>query len=862
MAEEIDLLADPGRWSAAIDRGGTTMELAATPDAPLGVHITVEGGDEDYPKLRLGWTEPQDFSRFARLMTRVRVSCDDPEATGERRLAFVFYDEETRRQDLEDHPMTQQVIGHQVPVGRWVDLRDWLLTIHRRTIRQFDIYLYEQPADKPVTYRWEFARLAIEGVGAQAVAFDTEIYEKGELRGEKGEPTARVATEDGLEIVVGDRGEISQVLLDGKQVGAVDGQPTGLVVRDAVAERKPTMVGGSVEQRDGEVRQKGRVEELGVEVEATYRAAGPYIEVAGKVRDLRGEDRAVTLGFALPVDEGPWQWWDSAAVARTEADALGELMYCETGMQYGLNGVHSKYPLGAVTQDGRAGLTLAVRMDEPVVHRIAYGPGLRLFHIALDFGLVPETAVDGRSLAEAPFRILVYRHDPAWGFRSALERYYGFFPQFFTKRVSREGGWFVWGDMSKTEGALEAGFGFHWGPAGAEAVKWDNEHGVPALFYIEAETYQQTMEDLDRAPSFEEVMSRLRKLADGDAEELAKVEDQPYKVYPLSGSSDPLRQRIQTTAQVVLRSVNHNAQGQPYGSVGQFGWMSKSRWGAILPCNLSPGIPGGKGSFNRQEVIEPALESMHQTGAHYDGLALDSLGGYGHLGRANYRREHFRYTDIPLSFGALDRKPVQVAHYGTVEWLRELAEDMHERGLVLMANCSWHIVPGWLTFAAPYLDVFGAEAVTFGDPDFIRAIAYRKPCTNLPYNPRPEWEVARHLLHGIHLGHGNDLEVMKRYAGVLQEIAAAGWEPITLARAEPAGVQVERYGGGRRALLVVHNPAPEPVQARVTVDAAAIGMPRFATKLALTGEEVKAVGDALPVSLEGQGTAVLVLEAQ
>jgi hypothetical protein len=210
---------------------------------------------------------------------------------------------------------------------------------------------------------------------------------------------------------------------------------------------------------------------------------------------------------------------------------------------------------------------------------------------------------------------------------------------------------------------------------------------------------------------------------------------------------------------------------------------------------------------------------MEKAGAHYDGIALDSFGGYGAHAAANYRREHIRYSTVPLSFSASDHEPVQVAAFTTVEWLLTLAKGMHADGKVLMANCSWHITPGWLTFAAPYLDVFGAEAVQFADPDFARAIAYRKPCTDLPYTPRPSWEVSRHWLQAIHPGHGNDVKTMQSGARMLRDLIAAGWEPITGARVTPDHVRVERYGDGDRVYLVFHNPAEDrPAAAQVQLD--------------------------------------------
>lgn len=91
---------------------------------------------------------------------------------------------------------------------------------------------------------------------------------------------------------------------------------------------------------------------------------------------------------------------------------------------------------------------------------------------------------------------------------------------------------------------------------------------------------------------------------------------------------------------------------------------------------------------------------MEKLGARYDGLALDSLGGYGEAIRVNYRREHFRYSRFPLSFSALDHQPVQVAFFTTVEWLQELSKLFHPKGMVFMANCAWGSPPGLAYFCS------------------------------------------------------------------------------------------------------------------------------------------------------------------
>ncbi|MBI2298866.1 MAG: hypothetical protein HYU66_07950 [Armatimonadetes bacterium] len=830
-AQDLDLLGPDCQWSAGIDNGGTQMTLLPpTAEVPLAVRIVADGGNEDYPKLRLLWPEPQDFSRYARFKVKLRVTDDAPTAR-DRVANFVFYDDQTRLADYPGHPMKQQRVAERIPVGRWVELRGWLQGVTRATIRQLDLYLYELPPATAHTYTWEFAELRIEGLGEVGSVFDSETYGKQELAAPPpGGSAGKVGTRDGLQLDLAGNGAVRSVSLDGKAVGAAAGHPTGLLVRNAAAGGPPVRVGGTLTKRGTTLVQTATVKPLALRVEATYRSAGDYLEIAGKVIDQQGADRAVTVYFALPLSTAEWQWWDSVSVSHTQPAERGECSYVETGVGYGQNGLHSVYPLGAVTLPGWAGLSLAVRMDEPVVHRLAYNPALHLFYVALDFGLVPEQNVHGRPLSEAPFRILLYRHDPVWGFRSALQRYYGFFPDWFTVRTPRQGGWFVWGDMSKMEGALEAGFGFHWGPSGADAVKWDNEHGITALQYI------------------------LKGVAAGSEEELAKYEKLGYASYtPGRWLKDhSRREMLQTVSRACEASVQYDVAQQPYGMVGQYSWMSESKWGVILPCDLDPDIPQGKGWFCREPYLESGLLEMQEAGAHFDGIGLDSLGGYGQYARVDYRREHFRYADVPLSFSSREHEPVLVSAFATVEWVRKLAADMHGRKLVLMANCSWGNTPAWLTFAAPYLDVFGAEAPRFADPDFARAIAYRKVCTDLPYEPRPDWEVARNQLWGIYPGHGNKPEVMARFAQTFRDLAAAGWEPVTQARLTPGSVRLERYGNAKPYFLVLHNPSDQPVEASVRLAVAATAVTRLLDKM-----QMPAPGKGFKVSLGGQETVVL-----
>lgn len=862
---DLDLLTPEYAWAPSIDSGGTVMEQPpATAEVPLAVTVRGDGGNEDYPKFATPLFEARDWTRYSRLEGRVRVTTDDPNLR-EKRLTIVFYDQKTVRTDLADRPLTQQCKGRSIPVNEWVDIREWLSDIHRTEIVQMCLYLYED-SEPPQTCTWEFASLKLID-GAGATAFDTEFYPPESLRATPGPAAFRVGGSDGFGLALTQEGAVSELIFDGLSIGGGSSAPSGLLVRDAATREAPVPAGGVLVETGGVVRQEATIEALQLGLSATYRAIGPIIEVAGAVRNLRDPgvnngDRAVTVCFAVPVGDGPWQWWDGPAAPRVAGDDGAELSWVETGMEYGQNGVHSKYPLGALSLPGQAGVTMALRMDEPVVHRIAYNPALKLLYVALDFGLTSGTTIRGRSLDEAPFRFLLYRHDPAWGMRSAIQRYYDLFPYFFPHRVARQGGWYVWGNMPDTEGALEAGFGFHWGPGGPDAVRWDNEHGIPALQYIEAELYQQAMGDWDHQPTLTESMERLRKLAEGDPAETAAFQKLGYGTSYTPGywvKRHSQEEATRAIAQAAVRSCSYGRDGKPNTLIAQLPWITESQWGTIFACNLDPDIPGGKGEFAHHVYLDSGLLEMQEHGVHFDGIALDSLGGFGNHYRANFRREHFQYADIPLTFAASNHQPVQAAFCGTVEFLRDLSADMHGRGLILMANCAWGFAPGWLTWAAPYLDVFGAEASSFGDPEFMRTIAYRRCLTDLPYTPRPDDEVAWHALLNIFPGHGNKVEVMARQAKLLRDLATAGWEPITHARTTATAVRLERYGYGPGLYLVAHNPGEAALAAAVEVDLQALGLAGLSATDAQTGSAIASEGSTLDLELPARGTVVVKL---
>jgi hypothetical protein len=92
--DRINLVEDARAWSVGTDRAGATMSLAEAKTG-LAVAVTADGGEEDYPKARIAFAQPQDWRCYARLNLRLRVACTDP-GVREKHIALVFYAEQTR----------------------------------------------------------------------------------------------------------------------------------------------------------------------------------------------------------------------------------------------------------------------------------------------------------------------------------------------------------------------------------------------------------------------------------------------------------------------------------------------------------------------------------------------------------------------------------------------------------------------------------------------------------------------------------------------------------------------------------------------------------------------------------------------
>ncbi len=280
------------------------------------------------------------------------------------------------------------------------------------------------------------------------------------------------------------------------------GRPRGLFLRDVAA-------GSDFRQPRAEIAMDGddlvlsaEDEELRLALDAELSAHDDHIAISGTVRDLAGEDRAVSVYLSLPVDATGGVWHDGMTVAREIATPVTYTNVVRSGA--GPSGQASRYPLGCVTTDER-GAGVAIPMDRPRLAEIAYDGASRELYCAWHLGLTEETG------SAATFSAAIYPVDPEWGFRDALRRYYAIYPDCFTKRNQREGIWMPFTDVSTVEGWEDFGFAFH---EGDNNVDFDDEADIASFVYCEPIAYWLRMKP-EEPRTHENIARLLREAAAG-----------------------------------------------------------------------------------------------------------------------------------------------------------------------------------------------------------------------------------------------------------------------------------------------------------------------------------------------------------
>jgi len=321
--------------------------------------------------------------------------------------------------------------------------------------------------------------------------------------------------------------------------------------------------------------------------------------------------------------------------------------------------------------------------------------------------------------------------------------------------------------------------------------------------------------------------------------------------------------------------------------------------GAIWSLNPNPGLPAAAANTNN---VAPGVPSRNAATVYWndeikarlygagapgrlDGEYLDSLEGYV-TANLNYRRDHFRYSTVPLSFATDTHQPALFKGLAVYEFTRWFAVDVHRLGKLTFANG----VPYRFTFLCPWLDVLGTETDWLAGgkyqpaPDaqmsLWRSMAGAKPyllLMNTDFDAftadRVERYFQRSLFYGMWPGmfshnaadnpywqnpkwYDRDRALFKKYLPLVKRVAEAGWQPVTLAACDNPRIWVERFGAwsDARVYFTLFNDTAERQSGVLRLDSR-----RHAAGVEIVSGAALPQAEAIPVTLAPQAVAVFEL---
>ncbi|MBV9866180.1 MAG: hypothetical protein JO316_12575 [Abitibacteriaceae bacterium] len=645
-----------------------------------------------------------------------------------------------------------------------------------------------------------------------------------------------VATRDALSLSLRDN-SITQLQVEGHNVKA--NTPSGFLARDVAA------------NSDFYNFQNGVCPDLGLKLQSRVTAATDHIAVEGRVSDVRGQDRAVTLVFALPLDATGWRWGDDIRHSRV---IEGNTEYSNTvAVHCGATGTMSLYPLAAVWHQ-QAGLALAIDMGQIAQYRVAYNAGTKQLFIAYDFGLVKETS---HFPSSADFRFVIYKFDPRWGFRAALRKMHDIFPSYFQVRSPHQGLWMPFTDISTVQDWQDFGFRYH---EGDNNVPFDDAHDILSFRYTEPMTWWMPMEK--GVPRTVEAASKVR--------------------------DDMVQRRSDINRRMAQASLSANMfdeAGQPAMRFIDAPWNSGAVW-SLNPNPSLPPAPGLPDGLNGATVhwnpqIKQRLYGPEAKG-NLDGEYLDSIEGYV-TADLNFRREHFRYSTVPLTFATESKQPALYKAFAVCEFTKWLAADVHGMGKLMFANG----LPYRFPFLCPWLDVMGTETdwlnggkyqpVPDEQLDLWRTAAYAKPYlllmnTNFDaFGPEVmEKYFQRSLFYGMYPSmfshnaadnpywsnpkwYNRDRSLFKKYVPLIKWIAEAGWQPVTDAMVDNPHIAIERFGPSANGSLyfTLRNDTTQRQSGEVMIDnSLSKYITDASTQELISGHLIERAGNRFSVVLE------------
>jgi hypothetical protein len=617
------------------------------------------------------------------------------------------------------------------------------------------------------------------------------------------------------------------------------------------------------------------------DVRLIFRKYGSHIELSGGVSAKGNKDQCFTLRIIFPLKASGHTVWcrdldstqsvsegDTTCTNYVEASSLipptgaFNVVGSDNG-GYGDKlgeGMMSFYPLAAVSTDS-TGYGWGVDMGVPIVFKLSYDPAEGMIS---EFDLATSSKTEnfpGRTY----FRLLLFEYQPEWHMRAAMKQYYRIEPEYFKKRVTKEGIWLPFSPLHETRGWEDFDIAFH-------ETDWRTmDRGLsPALPTIEADRLGGVLSFQYTDPWEEEIP--------------IPATDSTYEQVTSKAAIGG------TMAEYISACAALDKDGRLIARKLETPWF-KTGWAVSLNINTDPDLKGLNAfNFVYRREISPALR------LDADGIYFDCLEWYWQYDM-DYDTSHFTYTDYPLTFSSspVHPSPAVWSYASDYKLLKKVADELHSQGKLVMGNGY-----GWIPFEAGEMDLFGSELNWHSKEDtgirrllFYRALSYQKPVvfllnegmddkdfTEPPYDGYRKY-FQKMLFYGFFpsffsvnssnnvywsdsVKYNQGRPFFRKYMPLIKEISEAGWEPITYAALTDRALKVERFGkrSSRTIYFTVLNPDPDPSTATLTIEKKELGLiGKLGVKELIKGSPIDyretAASIEIPVNIEGNSTQLI-----
>ena len=613
-----------------------------------------------------------------------------------------------------------------------------------------------------------------------------------------------------------------------------------------------------------------------VRLHAEFTPQGEFVLVQGELENLHRDERGFILDYQIPR-------LAAGAVFSNGLEhsvAMGESLCYEGNV----------FPIAAMGQ-ADFGLAMAIPPTAPCVFGMtADGQGMST-RFYLGTSPLPK-----RFPNRAPFRFMIYAVEPAWGFRSALSKYYGFFADYYTPRLQRDG-LFMFQMGDRVPPNIEQ-YGFdlvepQWKFLEA-AILRDQKHGLATFPYMIVG--QREIKFLPALPKdYDDAMAVYARwsVADHASHELTKEN-------ACAQGDIHLKEEVEASA-------CKTADGRYAVVIRNTPWGGNS---ISFKMNPNPDLFQDEHRPNIATYALALQDQWFRDHPQYDGAFVDSLGA-NWPAVLNYRKDHFRYARYPLTFDPQGRVALQndLSHY---EYIEALRSKMRAAGRLVLANGVYaykskgaptrrierqvlnqrlneysaadvppeHYRVGTRLgrfFCSALLDVASSEAGVQADVERcqdVRVFMGKKQYAFLNYawqdGAKVEEFVNKSLCYGIFAststnffsgvhyedhpnGYLRDKKLLDWYVPLVRRLSRAGWEPVRYARVDHEDVCCERFGSGNPMYYTLYNDSTAKAGCTLEIDLKSLGM---------TAASLDEIARHAPLSRPKPGTATLELAPQ